>query len=168
MRGFRKTETGEKEKRGKGEKEVKNEELLGLPEEGNTGGDAQSSRDSVSEPAEDEQTRRLLGIIRECIEEQKGRDIVVLDLTELTPITDYFVICSGSSSMHARAISEHIEMSCKKAGFRHLGIEGEQNAKWILIDYYDIVVHIFIDETRWFYNLERLWGDARRVDQESE
>ena len=58
--------------------------------------------------------------------------------------------------------------SCKKAGFRYFGIEGEQNAKWVLMDYGDIVVHIFVDETRWFYNLERLWGDARRVDLESD
>ena len=131
-------------------------------------GDVESGRSDMDRHVVDEQTQRLLEIITECIEERKGRDVVVLDLTELTPITDYFVICSGSSSMHARAISEHIEMSCKKAGFRYLGIEGEQNAKWILIDYCDIVVHIFVDETRWFYNLERLWGDARRVDQESE
>jgi len=147
---------------------VKNEDMLDLPEEENTGGDAPSSRDSVSKPAEDEQTQRLLGLITECIEERKGRDVVVLDLTGLTPITDYFVICSGSSSMHTRSISEYIQVSCKKAGFRRLGVEGEQNAKWILIDYCDIVVHIFVDETRWFYNLERLWGDARRVGQESE
>ena len=131
-------------------------------------GDVASGGSGMDRHVVDVQTQRLLEIITECIEERKGRDVVVLDLTELTPITDYFVICSGSSSMHARAISERIEMSCKKAGFRHLGIEGEQNAKWILIDYCDIVVHIFVDETRWFYNLERLWGDARRVDQESE
>ena len=127
---------------------------------------AAAGRDSDSS-ADDETQRRLL-IIRECIEERKGRDLVVLDLTELTPIADYFVICSGTSSMHTRAISEHIEMSSKKAGFRHLGIEGEQNGRWVLIDYGDIVVHIFVDETRWFYNLERLWGDARRVDLVSE
>ncbi|RLC48679.1 MAG: ribosome silencing factor [Candidatus Coatesbacteria bacterium] len=116
----------------------------------------------------DDETQKLLALIRGCIEERKGRDIVVLDLTELTPVTDYFVICSGTSSMHTRAISEHIEVSCKKAGFRYFGIEGEQNAKWVLMDYGDIVVHIFVDETRWFYNLERLWGDARRVDLESD
>ena len=127
---------------------------------------AAAGRDSDSS-ADDETQSRLL-IIRECIEERKGRDLVVLDLTELTPIADYFVVCSGTSSMHTRAISEHIEMSCKKAGFRYFGIEGEQNGKWILIDYGDIVVHIFVDETRWFYNLERLWGDARRVDLVSE
>lgn len=139
-----------------------------VSEKANMDGEVVSGPSAVDKHVVDEQTQKLLGIIRECIEERKGRDVVVLDLTELTPISDYFVICSGSSSMHARAIAEHIEMSCKKAGFRHLGIEGEQNAKWILIDYCDIVVHVFVDETRWFYNLERLWGDARRVDQESE
>ncbi|HUT03818.1 MAG TPA: ribosome silencing factor [bacterium] len=123
---------------------------------------------SDSDSSADDETQRLLLLIRECIEERKGRDLVVLDLTELTPITDYFVVCSGTSSMHTRAISEHIEMSCKKAGFRYFGIEGQQNGKWVLIDYGDIVVHIFVDETRWFYNLERLWGDARRVELESE
>ena len=149
------------------EKGVKDERMLNVIERGNTGGDSLSNGDSKCTPAEDEQTQRLLEIIRKSIDERKGRDIVVLDLTELTPITDYFVICSGTSSMHTRAISENVEICCKKAGFEHLGIEGEQNAKWILIDYYDIVVHIFLDETRWFYNLERLWGDARRVDQEN-
>ena len=154
--------------KGKGEKEVRDDGVQNMPEEGKTGGDAQLGRDSVSKPAEDEQTRKLLEVIRKSIDERKGRDVVILDLTELTPITDYFVICSGTSSMHARAISEHIQMSCKKAGFRHLGVEGEQNGKWILIDHCDVVVHIFLDETRWFYNLERLWGDARRVDAESD
>ena len=139
-----------------------------VPEELSIGGSGPSNRDPVNESAQDEQIQKLLGMVRECIDERKGRDTVVLDLTELTPISDYFVICSGTSSMHARAISEHIEVTCKKAGFRRLGIEGEQNARWILIDYGDIVVHIFLDETRWFYNLERLWGDARRVESENE
>ena len=149
------------------EKGVKDERMLDLIEGGSTEGDSVSNGDSRLTPAEDEQTQRLLEVIRKSIDERKGRDIVVLDLTELTPITDYFVICSGTSSMHTRAISENIEICCKKAGFQHIGIEGEQNAKWILIDYCEVVVHIFLDETRWFYNLERLWGDARRVDQEN-
>ncbi|MBN1593985.1 MAG: ribosome silencing factor [Candidatus Coatesbacteria bacterium] len=119
-------------------------------------------------PREDAETRRLLETIRECILERKGRDIAILDLTELTPIADYFVICSSTSTMHARAILEHVELTCKKAGFRRLGTEGEQNAKWILVDYGDVIVHIFLDETRQFYSLERLWGDAKRIDCETD
>ena len=111
---------------------------------------------------------QILDMIRECIAERKGRDTVVLDLTKLTAIADYFVICSGTSSMHARAISEHIALTCKRAGLMPIGIEGEKNARWILLDYGDVVIHIFVDETRQFYNLERLWGDARRVEFESE
>ncbi len=131
-------------------------------------GDMESGRNDKVKPTVNEQTGKMLEMVRECIAERKGRDTVVLDLTELTPISDYFVICSGTSSMHARAISEHIELTCKKAGFMPIGIEGEKNARWILLDYGDVVIHIFIDETRQFYNLERLWGDARRVEFECE
>jgi len=113
------------------------------------------------------ESRQVLGIIVKSIIEKKGRDVVALDLRELTTITEYFVICSGSSSIHTRAIAEHVEESCKREGIRPLGIEGFDVGKWILIDYCDIVVHIFMDETRWFYDLERLWGDAGRVDLES-
>ena len=126
--------------------------------------DELASDDVNSEPKESSR----LDMILECIRERKGRDVVVLDLRELTPVADYFVICSGTSSMHARSIAEHIELVCKKAGDYPFGVEGMKIGKWILMDYSTIIVHVFQDETRAFYNLERLWADAKRVETENE
>ncbi|MGD8237654.1 MAG: ribosome silencing factor [Armatimonadota bacterium] len=88
---------------------------------------------------------------------------VILDLRELTPICDYFVICSGRSAVHTRAITDAIE---EAAGQAHMGRhhrEGARDAKWIVLDYGDVVVHVFGQETREYYDLERLWRDARTV-----
>ncbi len=88
---------------------------------------------------------------------------VVLDIRELTPICDYFVICSGRSTVHTRAITDAIEEAADGADMRRLSREGSRNAKWIVLDYGDIVVHVFGPETREYYDLERLWRDGRTV-----
>ena len=142
---------------------MKNEDTQVSPNDSDFETDAEPDGDVSPDEEVGNESKALLDLISECISERKGHDLVVLDLRELTPIVDYFVICSGSSSIHTRAVSEHIEQACKKANFRHLGVEGREAARWILMDYGEIVVHIFQDETRWFYNLEHLWGDARRV-----
>jgi ribosome-associated protein len=97
-------------------------------------------------------------------EENRGRDIVVLDMRELTPIFDYFVLVSGTSRRQLHAISEEIDRVLEKElGDRRLGIEGYEESRWILLDYGDLVIHLFEPETRAYYALEDLWGLAKRV-----
>jgi len=100
----------------------------------------------------------------EGLEERKGRRIVVLDLTELTLVTDYFVIASGTSRTHLQGLADRVEEKLERAGVPLLHREGGDKSGWILLDYGDVVVHIFDEISREFYNLERLWGDARIVE----
>lgn len=95
---------------------------------------------------------------------KKAVDTVVLDLSDLTVIADYFVICSGESTTQVRAIAEFIEGEFSKEGRRPLGIEGLDYGHWVLIDYSDVIVHIFEKETRHYYGLEKLWMDAGIVE----
>ncbi len=94
---------------------------------------------------------------------RKGEDIVVLDIAKASSFTDTFVICAGTNARQNQAISDAIETVLKKEGVRSIGIEGYQNAEWILMDYGDFVVHIFSAEARRFYDRERLWRNAPRL-----
>jgi ribosome-associated protein len=97
--------------------------------------------------------------------DNRGQDIVVLDLRELTPVFDYFVIASGTSRRQLHAISEEIDHVLEdELGDRRMGIEGYNESRWILLDYGSIVVHLFDADSREFYDLENLWGHAKRVD----
>ncbi len=92
------------------------------------------------------------------ISDKKGEDIIIFDLRDISPITDFFVIATGLSDIHNKTIVEHL------AEFEEPDhIEGLEGGGWILVDYIDVIVHIFSKETREFYGLERLWGDAPRV-----
>jgi ribosome-associated protein len=94
----------------------------------------------------------------------RGRDIVILDLRELTPVFDYFVLVSGTSRRQLHAISEEIDDVFKQQfNDTRLGIEGYAESRWILLDFGDVVVHMFDDETRTYYDLEHLWAGAKRV-----
>jgi ribosome-associated protein len=99
---------------------------------------------------------------------KQGESVSILDVRELITITDYFVITSGSSDRHVKTIAEGIETSLKAAGVRPVRVEGEAGARWILLDYVDVVVHVFHAEERDYYRLETLWQDAPRVDPELE
>lgn len=97
--------------------------------------------------------------------DNKGQNIVVLDLRKQTPIFDYFVIVTGASRRQLHAISEEIDHVLEKQlGDRRLGIEGYEDSHWILLDYGDVVIHLFDEKTRTYYDLESLWGDAPHVD----
>ncbi len=93
--------------------------------------------------------------------EKKAEDVLLMYLRPLTSMTDYFVICTGTSNTHVKAISDHIIESLKKEKIRPLHVEGYANQEWVLVDYVDVVVHVFQPEKRGFYALERLWGDAK-------
>jgi len=95
--------------------------------------------------------------------DKKAEDIVVLDMRRPSQFCDYFVITSGTSARQVRAISDNIEEKTRQKGIRTLHIEGYKEGSWVLIDYLDIVVHIFISEARRFYDLERLWRDAPKI-----
>ncbi len=99
----------------------------------------------------------------EAASDKKAQDLVVLDLRELASFTEYFVICNGNNQRQVQAISNAIEEQLREAGKRPLHIEGYSNAEWILLDYGDFIVHVFADAARRFYDLERLWRDAKRV-----
>jgi ribosome-associated protein len=94
----------------------------------------------------------------------RGREIVILDLRELTPVFDYFVMATGTSRRQLHAISEEIDdVLARDFHDRRLGIEGYADSRWILLDYGDVVIHLFDDETRRYYDLEQLWAGAKRV-----
>ena len=92
--------------------------------------------------------------------EKKAENIRVFDLRTLTSITDFFVICTGSTDTQVRAIAEHIRQELKAQEIRPWHVEGLEQSRWVLLDYVDFVVHVFQPEVRDFYGLERLWGDA--------
>jgi ribosome-associated protein len=99
-------------------------------------------------------------------EENRGTDIVLLDMRELTSMFDFFLIISGSSRRQLHAMSEEIDRVLADEGDLRLGIEGYGESRWILLDYGDVVVHLFEPETRAYYALEQLWGRAKRVPYE--
>ena len=95
--------------------------------------------------------------------DKKALELEILDLSDLVYYTDYFVICSGTSTQHVSAIADNVEKVARDMGHVPSGIEGKQNSHWVLIDLGDVVVHVFEQETRQFYQLEKLWLDAPRV-----
>ena len=97
--------------------------------------------------------------------EKKAFDLVLLDVQNVSSLAAYFLLCSGRSDRQVQAIARSIEEDLKKMGIRPLGIEGFERGKWILMDYDDVVVHVFLDPIRKFYDLEGLWLDAPRVDR---
>ncbi len=103
-----------------------------------------------------ETVRRAL----ELCHERNARELTMLDLRGLSDATDFFIIASGDSEVHVRAISDHVMEGLAQDGVRESGVEGERAARWVLIDYIDLVVHVFHPVVREFYQLERLWGDA--------
>ena len=96
--------------------------------------------------------------------EKKAMDIVVLDLRKASAFTDFFVICTGGNARQIEAIAEAVQGSLTRHGTKPALVEGRGRSEWILIDYFDFIVHIFTPATREFYSLERLWGDAERIE----
>ncbi len=105
-----------------------------------------------------------LKIIVKALDDKRAEDIDVLDISELTSLGDYFVICSCNSSVQVRACADEAEAKMKEAGFAPLHVEGYRSGSWILLDFDNIIVHVMDKQTREFYSLERLWDDAKRLD----
>ena len=96
--------------------------------------------------------------------DKKASDIVVLDLRHTPAFTDFFVLCSGQSARQVKAISDAIEEALRAEKVRPAHVEGYDRAEWVLMDFFTFIIHIFVPQTRQFYALERLWGDAERID----
>lgn len=99
----------------------------------------------------------------EAAETKQAKDIKVLDLREITTFADFFVVCSGANARQIQAIADEIETQMKQIGEYPSSVEGYQNAEWVLLDYGDYLIHIFTDKARQYYDLERLWRDAKTV-----
>ena len=97
------------------------------------------------------------------IQERKAINPVLVEVGGLTSVTDYFLIASGNSSRQIQAISKHLQRRMREEGFRPYGIEGEREGHWVLMDFGDVVIHLFYEPVREFYDLEGLWADAPRI-----
>lgn len=110
------------------------------------------------------QPEQLMQLAVEAAEEKKANRIVALNLTGISLVADYFVICHGNSDTQVQAITTEIRKRAEQAGARIRGIEGVDSARWVLIDLGDVVCHVFHRDERDYYNLERLWSDAKVVE----
>ena len=109
-------------------------------------------------------SQELAVVAAEAANDKKAGDIVVLNIAELLVVTDYFVIATGNTNIQVRAIAGEIEDQMReRGGVKPIGREGESESRWILLDYGDLVIHVFQPEERDFYRLEKLWGDAPRL-----
>ena len=128
---------------------------------------ASESPETSTAPNREAQKQRSLDQACEAariMDEYRGQNTVVLDLTAITPIVDYFVITTGSSSRQMKAIAEEVHRAMKAQGSKRIGREGEESNTWLLQDFGDVVVHVFTPEARELYDLEHLWADAPHID----
>lgn len=112
------------------------------------------------------ETEEALRIAARAASEKKATEMVALDLREIASFTEFFLICTGANQRQVQAISNAVEEELRKAGKRPLHTEGYSNGEWILVDYGDFIVHVFSVASRKFYDLERLWRDAKKVTLE--
>jgi ribosome-associated protein len=108
---------------------------------------------------------RQIEAVVQAAEDKKAENLVVLDLRHAAGFTDYFVVCSGTNSRQIRAIADGVIDALAADGVKPSHLEGYERSEWILVDYFDFVVHVFAPETRVFYDLERLWGNAERIER---
>ena len=98
------------------------------------------------------------------LSEKKASDVAVLEITDLTVLADYFVICTGTSSTQVRSLAEEVEFRLSELGIEPHHIEGHRSTSWVLLDYSSVIVHVFYKDSREFYRLEHLWADAKRLE----
>ena len=110
--------------------------------------------------------KKMAKIVYEALDEKKGYDIKLIDISEITMIADYFVIASGSNLNQVQAMVDNVEEQLGRAGYEPKQVEGTRGSNWILMDYGDLIIHVFDEENRLFYDLERIWRDGKEVDVE--
>lgn len=114
-----------------------------------------------------EREKEMVRLAIQSLEDKKGEDIRIIDIREVSVLADYFIIASGSNANQVQAMTDNVEEVLGKAGYEPRQIEGYRSANWILMDYGDIIVHIFCREDRLFYDLERIWRDGKVVEREA-
>lgn len=102
-----------------------------------------------------------------ALEDKKAEDIRIIDISEVSVIADYFIIANGTNRSQIQALSDHVEETLGRAGIALKQVEGYDNANWVLLDFRDVIIHIFDKENRLFYDLERIWRDGKIVDADS-
>ena len=110
--------------------------------------------------------KQMAQLVCRALDEKKGRDIKVIDIHDVSVIADYFVIASGSNQNQVQAMVDNVEEQLGRAGFEPKQVDGVRNSSWILMDYGDVIVHVFDEENRLFYDLERIWRDGKTLDME--
>ena len=111
-------------------------------------------------------SREMAKIACHALSDKKAEDVQVIDISEISVIADYFVIATGTSSTHVKALADEVEAQLDESGISVSHVEGYRSNSWILLDYVDVVVHVFSDEAREYYDLERLWQDGEIIDIE--
>lgn len=113
------------------------------------------------------EAKELTKLIYNALDDKKGENIKILDIHQVSVIADYFIIASGSNVNQVQALADNVKEECLKAGLEPKSIEGYRNASWILLDYTDVIVHVFSRDDRIFYDLERIWRDGREIAAEA-
>ena len=108
--------------------------------------------------------KKLITIIRDCLEEMKAQDTVILDIRDKSSIADYMVVSSGTSTRHVSSIADKLQRAIKTSSYKNVKVEGLQNCDWVLIDALDVIVNIFKPEVREFYMIEKIWSENLIVD----
>lgn len=111
-------------------------------------------------------SKEMAVISYDALEEKKGQDIKVLDISKISVLADYFIIASASNSSQMQALIDNVEEKLAQAGYHMKRLEGNKSSSWVLMDYGDLVIHIFDQEDRLFYDLERIWSDGQTMDIE--
>ena len=109
----------------------------------------------------------MLKIAYAALEDKKAFDIKIIDISRISTLCDYIVIADGTNKKQVQALCDNVEDNMREAGYVHKGVEGYSEGGWILLDYYDIIVHIFSEESRRFYNIEKIWNDGETVSLDS-
>lgn len=110
-------------------------------------------------------SKEMAKIAADALEEKKAKDVKILDISDVSVLADYFIIASGSNRNQVQAMADEVQEKLYKSGFESKQVEGYQTANWILMDYQDIIIHIFDEENRLFYDLERIWRDGSLVEK---
>ena len=110
--------------------------------------------------------KEMTKIALRALDDKKARDVKVIDIHEVSVLADYFVIASGSNQNQVQAMVDNVEEMLTKAGYEPKQIEGTRNSSWILMDYGDLIIHVFDEENRLFYDLERIWRDGKVLEME--
>lgn len=110
---------------------------------------------------------KMAQVVIEALEEKKAEDIKIIDISHISIIADYFIIASGSNKNQIQTMADNVDELLAKKGYTNKQVEGYTNADWILMDYKDVIVHIFDKENRLFYDLERIWRDGKEITKEA-